>query len=382
MEKTNESAREAKQASDRQKALVADMGKLLRRCEAVKQRASDAVDESIERYRRAQSERQMGAPSTSRTNSSGDAKSRASAEKASAAAAVPKAATGTASIQLPRPLDYETIKLVDTTPSGRRISYTDCMESSCLRFMQAMLCDGTSLDDGSQPTRVDLDLVKRRVPDEQVRAFFRAYPEILPEAEYAPQRRGFKAREDWAQLVAHKPFFTYKRSACGVYKNEYFSGKKTAGPQEPFLWELEMEPCVHNVISLCRHFLGVDFTKEDALKPMWKRPCDTNHEAFHHDVSGDAQPHLDAAMRQLSRRGCMQLQARLSTTSAFGFGPYYTDVVFEFNGRRAWKWSLWRTAFQAPEAVFKELGGYTYSDQEDAQACCMRTSSHSVIEEI
>merc|ERR1719181_736139 len=99
-----------------------------------------------------------------------------------------------------------------------------------------MLCDAKSLNAHGQPTRIDLDLVQAR-----------AKHVALRDDAYAPGRRGFKAREAWARLVTHRPFFTYKRSACGVYKNEWLEGEKT----DSFRWVTEMEPCVHNVISLC-----------------------------------------------------------------------------------------------------------------------------------
>merc|ERR550514_1562058 len=151
--------------------------------------------------------------------------------------ATPTEVTARTDFRLPAPLDYESITLLDREPDGDRISYTDCMESSCLRFVQAMLCDTNSLDDRGQPTRVDLDLVRARVPDSQVRGFFQEYPDIFSARDYAPGRRGFKAREAWARLVTHRPFFTYKRSACGVYKNEYLEGE-TKGS---FRWATEME---------------------------------------------------------------------------------------------------------------------------------------------
>ena len=256
-------------------------------------------------------------------------------------------------IQLPAPLDYEPITLLDKMPNGVQISYTDCMESSCLRFMQAMCCDAKSLDEHGRPTRVDLDLVGWIVPDLQVRRFFKEYPEILSADEYAPERPGYTAREAWARLVTHRPFFTYKRSACGVYKNEWLEGEKIGS----FRWATEMEPCVHNVISLCRHFLGVTFAKEDLEKPMWNRRCDTNHEALNHDVSGDAQLHLSAAMHQLSRPGIMELQARVQPPRMGGNFRYDTDITFDVNGLGAWTWRLRRKFVLVPPEVLQELGG-------------------------
>ena len=165
--------------------------------------------------------------------------------------------------------------------------------------------------------------------------------------------RGFKAREAWARLVTHRPFFTYKRSACGVYKNEWLEGEKIGS----FRWATEMEPCVHNVISLCRHFLGVTFAKEDLEKPMWNQLCDTNHEALNHDVSGDAQPHLSAAMHQLSRPGIMELQARVQPPRMGGNFRYDTDITFDVNGLGAWTWRLRRKFVLVPPEVLQELGG-------------------------
>ena len=275
--------------------------------------------------------------------------------------------------RLPAPLDYEQITLLDKQPVRGRISYTDCMESSCLRFVQAMLCDARSLNERGQPTRVDLDLVRARVPDVAVRDFFQSFPEILPAAEYAPGKRGYKAREAWARLVTHRPFFTYKRSACGVYKNEWLEGDTNGC----FQWATEMEPCVHNVISVCRRFLGVDFAHEDAYKPMWNRHCDTNHEALHHDVSADAQPHLAAAMRQLSRPGFMELQARMLSPQTYFGSTYDTHVTFEVNGLGAWKWSLRRKFVRVPAHVLKEVGGDR--DEEASKTSRIRTSWHSEI---
>jgi hypothetical protein len=285
-------------------------------------------------------------------------------------------------IHLPAPLDYEPIKLLDEMPNGGQISYTDCMESSCLRFMQAMCCDAKSLDELGRPTRVDFDLVRKRVPDVQVRKFFHAHPEILPADEYAPGRRGYETREAWARLVTHRPFFTYKRSACGVYKNEWLEGEKMGS----FRWATEMEPCVHNVISLCRNFLGVTFAKEDLEKPMWNRRCDTNHEALNHDVSGDAQPHLSAAMHQLSRPGFMELQARVQPPRGTyqirgnintGTHHYDTDITFYVNGLGAWTWRLRRKVMSVPPEVFKELGGD--GNEKGSKWGRIRTSWHSEI---
>jgi len=250
------------------------------------------------------------------------------------------------------------------------------MESSCLRFMQAMCCDAKSLDEHGRPTRVDLDLVRMRVPDLQVRRFFKDHPEILPADEYAPGRRGYKAREAWARLVTHRAYFTYKRSACGVYKNEWLEGEKIG----KFRWETEMEPCVHNVISLCRHFLGVNFAKEDLEKPMWNRRCDTNHEALNHDVSGDAQLHLSAAMHQLSRPGFMELQARVQPPARNAYAKTYrydTDITFSVNGLGAWTWRLRRKFVLVPPEVLKELGGD--GDEEASKSGRIRTSWHSEI---
>jgi hypothetical protein len=217
------------------------------------------------------------------------------------------------------------------------------------------------------------------VPDVQVRKFFHAHPEILPADEYAPGRRGYETREAWARLVTHRPFFTYKRSACGVYKNEWLEGEKIGS----FRWATEMEPCVHNVISLCRHFLGVNFAKEDRKKPMWDRKCDTNHEALTHDVSGDAQPHLSAAMHQLSRPGFMELQARVqppeptTTVTMRGTYQYDTDITFYVNGLGAWIWRLRRKVVFVPPEVLKELGGD--GDEKASKWGRIRTSWHSEI---
>ena len=143
-----------------------------------------------------------------------------------------------------------------------------------------------------------------------------------------------------------------------------------------------MEPCVHNVISLCRHFLGVDFAKEDVSKPMWKRLCDTNHEAFNHDVSAEAQPHLTAAMNQLSRAGFMDLQARVMPPKGSFGTSYSVDVIFEVNGRGAWNWVLSRKLVQVPVGVCRDLGGCEEGDgvQGNARVVTVRTSWHSHID--
>ena len=299
--------------------------------------------------------------------------------------------------RLPSPIDYMGIALEDKTPSGSQIGYTDCMESSCLRFMQAMLCDATSLDANGRPTRVDLDLVNRRVKYAEVKGYFAEFPAILPEREYN-SGKGFMARQAWSRLVTHRPFFTYKRSACGVYKNEYFSGE-TPEPERGghFKWELEMEPCVHNVISLCRNFLGVDFAQEDKQNPMWRLPqgCHTNHEAFTHDVSNDAMPHLTAAMRQLSRPGFMVVQAHVIPPSSDNGDPS-TDIIFEVNLSQgctsAWRWRCHRRFVNVSRALFKELSGRTEQQMAGVTelpefnarngSYRMRTSWHSSIEAI
>ena len=184
--------------------------------------------------------------------------------------------------------------------------------------------------------------------------------------------RTFQLR--WARLVTHRPFFTYKRSACGVYKNEWLEGEKIGS----FRWATEMEPCVHNVISLCRHFLGVTFAKEDLEKPMWNRRCDTNHEALNHDVSGDAQLHLSAAMHQLSRPGIMELQARVHPPRMGGNFRYDTDITFDVNGLGAWTWRLRRKFVLVPPEVLQELGG----DGNEEKWARIRTSWHSEINSV
>merc|ERR1719321_1781177 len=100
-------------------------------------------------------------------------------------------------------------------------------------------------------------------------------------------------------------------------------------------WVLELEPCVHNIIQICRHFLGVDFDEIEAHMP-WSMTCETH--AL--DVSAVAQPYLDAAMKQLSRPG-MVLQCRMSVDTRKCFT--FVNIDVGVNGKPAWRWVLTRT---------------------------------------
>ena len=176
-------------------------------------------------------------------------------------------------LSVPKPLKYEPVAVTASVLNGK-VTYTDCMESSLLRFMQLALCDLSTISHDGMPTRVDDELVRCRVKDADARAFFEKYPEILPAAEYSyvnlKPGKGCAARNDWAQLVTHKRFFTYKRDTGGVYKNDALTGKVAQRGE----WLLELEPCVHNVMSALTHFLSVDFSAcraPDGRRMPWEK---------------------------------------------------------------------------------------------------------------
>ena len=72
------------------------------------------------------------------------------------------------------------------------------------------------------PTRVDLELVRKRVKEADMRAFFEEHSTastILPAQAYnVGSCAGYEARQQWARLVTGKPYLTYKRDTGGVYK--------------------------------------------------------------------------------------------------------------------------------------------------------------------
>jgi hypothetical protein len=236
-------------------------------------------------------------------------------------------------LAFPDPIDYQCIWLEDRDSNGAAINYTDCMESSSLRFVQTMLSDLRSLNEMKVPTLVDMELVHQRVQDPLVRSFFERYPSILHESCY-DLGSGFDARQAWSRIMTRKPFFRYKRSAEGVYMNNALMGHVDL-PLETE-WARELEPCVHNIIQICRHFLGVDFDKIEARMPL-SMTCETH--AL--DVSAAAQPYLDEAMNQLSRPG-MVLQCRMSVDTTQGFMFFHANIDVGVNGKPTWRWVLTR----------------------------------------
>jgi len=216
------------------------------------------------------------------------------------------------------------------------INYTDCMESSVIRFMQAVLFDPCSLSHSGVPTKVDLELVHTRVNDPDVVAFFVHNPEILEAKYYNPKRVGFETRQAWARLVNKRPAFNYKRATNGVYKNDAVQGKVEVPVEVEML--IEMEPCLHNILNVFRHFLGVDFTELDQFRPSsWSK----NVEAHSKDVSALVQNHFDAASRQLSRPG-MMLQFQVHVRDPCDGARFFVNVDIAVNGRVAWRWVLTR----------------------------------------
>lgn len=284
-----------------------------------------------------------------------------------------------AQLALPEPIEFERIQLVDTTPGGKNISYTDCMESSVLRFVQLLLCDTRSLDGNGVPTKVDLELMRSRVSDADVRAYFEQHPKILPTwHEYLEDEPGFEARQAWARVVTRKPYFTYKRSTTGVYLNDWLTGRPTVRDQKE--WLLELEPSVHNVISVLRDMLGVDFTQEDRGPMPWV----DGGEARHFDVSQAAQAHLNAAMRQLSRAG-MELRARIHPHKYANGPPTYADgspnfsvrICLAVNGRPSWRWVLTRRFLLVAPPLCDELS----CPRDESGMPYLATSKHSHIEQ-
>merc|ERR1711988_1551095 len=169
------------------------------------------------------------------------------------------------------------------------------------------------------------------------------------------------------------------RSQGGVYMNDALSGD--AGELPPTTqWVLELQPCLHNIIELCRHFLRVDFSALDRSPACWVRTC----EIHSLDATAAAQAYLDAAMEQLSRPG-MALRCRASVRSRQNMSQrlmaqwFYVDVDFAANSAAEFRWVLTR----------RQIGiGDTKTARRLAADCAMDehgqpiffTSAHSNIE--
>ena len=84
-------------------------------------------------------------------------------------------------------------------------------------------------------------------------------------------------------------------------------------------------------------------------------------------------------MRQLSRPGFMELQARVLPPSTNVFGRSYdTNITFELNGLGVgWTWSLRRKFVTVPPDVLRLVGGD--EDEEASLTNRVRTSWHSEI---
>lgn len=332
---------------------------------------------------------------------------------------------------LPEPIDYKRIWLEDRNDRTEAINYTDCMESSTLRFVQACLADQSSLNKSGRPTMVDLNLARARVKDNNVLAFLQANPHILPASSYN-SGEGFAARTEWARLMNNKPFFTYKRASTGTYKNDAITGQ-AATPSEGLRWRLEMEPCVHNIVAVCRHFLGCNLeavdrhsarhaansvpaksqdnftTRYEAWRLISRNeafscaaapaaappaasaaapPCaegavpfaESFGEARASDVSVAAQPHIDAALAQLSRPG-MELRGRLCVEyppKEAGFSHTFQSCLdLRLNDEPVWRWALTRTSQFGPYLVPPYDEG---CERDGDGAPIFFTSVHSEIE--
>ena len=238
-------------------------------------------------------------------------------------------------LAVPDPIGYCRIWLSDLDFTGIQINYTDCMESSVLRFVQVVLADVRSLSSTDVPTKVDLELARARVRDPDVYTFLERWPFIMPAKAY-DEPPGFEARQAWANLMAHKPWYTYKRSTHGIYKNDAFNGSTEVPAGEN--WCIELEPCLHNVLSVCRHIFGVDLPALAAVEQPW---CNSLGEGHSTDVSGEAQGHMDEACRQLSRPR-LHLQARVSPPDTYYAHHYVVNIDLAVNRLSAWRWVLSR----------------------------------------
>ena len=256
------------------------------------------------------------------------------------------------------------------------------------------------------PTRVDLQLVKRRVKEPSVRAFFVRHPEILP------AEPNLAKRERWAQLMVRRPYFSYKRDTGGVYKNDALNGKAAQRGE----WLLELEPCVRNVLRVCEHFLGVDFAPcragDGGSTPQpWEGAAGEAHNA---DISHTATRYFDFALRSLSRPG-MALRGHvnpprnlpsfqqprpmprnkgyLSMGATAGTGArslgdvssvFYVDLDIAVNAQPAWRWELTRTVL-TPCPRYHHLCAPARSDDDgwgegNPEPRFMYTSKHSHID--
>ena len=302
---------------------------------------------------------------------------------AAPAAAVPSVTLSPPALNFPEPAECERIQLEDVDYNGEKISYTDCMEFSVLRFMQVVLHDAATLGADGFPTRVDLELVNARCHPDVVR-FFTSHPAILDAIEYDPNGSGFAARQAWARLVTRRPFFSYKRSTSGIYRNDVFDGIVTQPKGDA--WVFELEPCVGNVIAACRYFLGVDFSAVDqSCEPPWA----DGGEGRNADVSCAAQPQIDAAMAQLSRPH-MALQCVVKPPEWYGTsGMYFVNFDLACNKRARWRWTLTRQVLQREDVSAFRHGSAPAPRPHCTRHCMcdehgwpvLATSAHSHIEE-
>jgi len=308
------------------------------------------------------------------TNSPDASALRAAAQRQSGQFATPvrKAAT---LLVVPKPLKNAPIQLARKhAATGDLIAYTDCMESSVLRFLQLMLCDLRSLSGDGVPTRIDLELVKLRVKDRHVREYFEEYPDILPPDAYTSPAPGFEARQDWARLVTQSPFFTYKRDTGGVYKNDALLGKQ---PQRGE-WQLELEPCVANIMSVLEHWLGVDFAPCRLQGGAGPRAWEDSGEAHTADVSAEARWYFDFALQALSRLG-FELRGHVHPPRKPALSPastFWVDLDVAVNGAPAWRWVLTRVHLPQLHSNYAQL----CARAEDGKPLFI-TSMHSHIED-
>lgn len=102
--------------------------------------------------------------------------------------------------KLPTPVRLKSISIpAHLTHSQNAISYTDCVEISLLRFIQAMIIDL------NQPETVDLKHLQRLNPAPWIFEFFLRNPHISSTQWLTETEEGQKLRNDWAILLTRLP---------------------------------------------------------------------------------------------------------------------------------------------------------------------------------
>lgn len=256
------------------------------------------------------------------------------------------------------PLIYRmvTIPVEQRVDPEVEVAYTDCVESSFMRFFQLVLHDLEFRGQcASVRGRIDLGYLTSICDDQELIGFFTQWPEIHDAEYYDEGHPGYAIRTEWcAFLTRRNERFQYVRTP----KNQFLDDVVSDGDMPPaeMVFQYELDATVHNHISVfAASFPG--------LRSALPSPLSIVEDLEDSSVYA---PLFEALASFFSRPG-FTLRISLDQLKRFGLSSFWfssLDLRISINGIQLWIWTISR---RKPEKSPINLGAHSQIDLDPRQ---------------